>query len=163
MKALLIQFWRARAPRERLVLGGGTALLLLALGYAYGWLPMQRDAAQMRKELPQLRVQARQLQQDAAEVARLRAQPAVARAVSSLTAAVEQRAVAGGLREHFESITAQDPRHVRVVLPQVALDEWVVWLGNLQANDGIRVESTRIEASDTAGVVKVEAVLAGAG
>jgi len=163
MKALLIQFWRARAPRERLVLGGGTALLLLALGYAYGWLPMQRDAAQMRKELPQLRVQARQLQQDAAEVARLRAQPAVARAVSSLTAAVEQRAVASGLRERIESITAQDARHVRVVLPQVGLDDWAAWLGELQANDGIRVESARIEASDTAGVVKVEAVLAGAG
>ena len=32
MKALLIQFWRTRAPRERLVLGGGSALLVLALG-----------------------------------------------------------------------------------------------------------------------------------
>jgi general secretion pathway protein M len=163
MKALLIQFWRARAPRERLVLGGGAALLVLALGYAYGWLPMQRDAAQMRKELPQLRVQARQLQQDAAEVVRLRAQTVVARTVDSLTSIVEQRAVAGGLRERIESITALDTRHVRVVLPQVAFDAWVAWLGELQANDGIRVESARIEAGDTAGVIKVEAVLAGAG
>lgn len=163
MKALLIQFWRARAPRERLVLGGGAALLVLALGYAYGWLPMQRDAAQMRKELPQLRVQARQLQQDAAEVAQLRAQPVVARTVDSLASIVEQRAVAGGLRERIESIAALDTRHVRVVLPQVAFDTWVAWLGELQANDGIRVESARIEASGTAGVVKVEAVLAGAG
>jgi general secretion pathway protein M len=161
MKALLLQFWRARAPRERLVLGGGAALLLLALGYAYGWLPMQRDAALMRKELPQLRVQARQLQQDGAEVVRLRAQPAVARSVESLTSVIEQRAVAGGLRERIESITAPDARHVRVVLPKVALDDWVVWLGELQAKDGMRVESAHIVAGDAPGVVRVEAVLAG--
>ena len=161
MKAQLIQFWRARAPRERLVLGGGAALLVLALGYAYGWLPMQRDAAQMRKELPQLRVQARQLQQDAAEVARLRAQPEVARTVDSLASIVEQRAVAGGLRERIESIAVQDARHVRLVLPRVALDDWIVWLGVLQAKDGVRVESAHIVAGDAAGVVRVEAVLTG--
>lgn len=161
MKAQLIQFWRARAPRERLVLGGGAALLVLALGYAYGWLPMQRDAAQMRKELPQLRVQARQLQQDAAEVARLRAQPVVARTIDRLASIVEQRAVAGGLRERIESVTAQDPRHVRLVLPRVALDDWIVWLGELQAKDGVRVGSAHIVAGDAAGVVRVEAVLTG--
>ena len=161
MKAQLIQFWRARAPRERLVLGGGAALLALALGYAYGWLPMQRDAAQIRKELPQLRVQARQLQQDAAEVARLRVQPEVARTVDSLASVVEQRAVAGGLRERIESIAVQDARHVRLVLPRVALDDWIVWLGALQAKDGVRVESAHIVAGDAAGVVRVEAVLTG--
>lgn len=161
MKAQLIQFWRARAPRERLVLGGGAALLALALGYAYGWLPMQRDAAQIRKELPQLRVQARQLQQDAAEVARLRVQPEVARTVDSLASVVEQRAVAGGLRERIESITAQDARRVRLVLPQVALDDWIVWLGELQAKDGVRVESAHIVAGDKAGVVRVETELTG--
>jgi general secretion pathway protein M len=163
MKELLIQVWRARAPRERLMLGGGGTLLLLALGYAYGWLPMQRDAAQIRKEMPKLRVQARQLQLDAAEAARLRAQPVVARTLDSLASVVEERAVSGGLRERIESITVQDARHVRVVLPQVAFDEWIAWLGKLQTNDGVRVESARIEAGDTAGVVKVEAILAGAG
>ena len=65
MKDMLMQFWRARAPRERAVLGGGAALLVLALGYAYAWLPMQRDRAQLQQALPQLREQARQLQQDA--------------------------------------------------------------------------------------------------
>jgi general secretion pathway protein M len=161
MKALLIQFWRARAPRERLILGGGAVLLVLALGYAYGWLPMQRDAAQMRKTLPQLRVQAQQMQQDAAEVERLRAQPVVARSVDSLTLAVGQRAIASGLRERIESITAQDARHVRVVLTQVALDEWLAWLGDLQTNDGLRVESAHIVAGDAPGQVRVDAVLVG--
>jgi len=161
MKDLLIQFWRTRAPRERLVLAGGSALLVLALGFAYAWLPMQRDVEQLRQALPQLRVQARQLQQDAQEVVRLKAQPAVIREAGSLVQAVEQRALATGLRERIESITPQDAGHVRVLLPQVAFDTWIVWIGELQASHGVRVESARIEATAAAGMVSVDAVLVG--
>jgi general secretion pathway protein M len=160
MKKQLIQFWRSRAPRERVVLAGGSALLALALGFAYGWLPMQRDAAQLRKALPQLRAQAHQLQQDAAEATRLKARPAGSHG-GSLAAIVEQRATAGGLRERIEAITPQDAGRVRVVLPEVAFDAWIGWLGELQASHGVRVDSTRIDAGDEPGLVKVEAVLAG--
>jgi general secretion pathway protein M len=161
MKDLLIQFWRTRAPRERLVLAGGSALLVLALGFAYAWLPMQRDVEQLRQALPQLRVQARQLQQDAQEVVRLKAQPAVIREAGSLVQAVEQRALATGLRERIESITPQDAGHVRVLLPQVAFDAWIAWIGELQASHGVRVKSARIEATAAAGMVSIDAVLVG--
>ncbi len=161
MKDSLIQFWRSRAPRERFVLAAGSALLLLALGIAYGWLPMQREVAQLQQVLPQLRVQARQLQQDAQEVARLKAQPAVTREAGSLVLAVEQRALATGLRERIESITPQDASHVRVVLPQVAFDAWISWLGELQTSHGVRVESAHIGATDDSGMVSVDAVLVG--
>lgn len=161
MKDQLVQFWRTRAPRERFVLAGGSALLVLALGFAYAWLPMQRDVAQLRQALPQLRAQAGQLQQDAQEVARLKAQPTVIRGTGSLAHAVEQNAVASGLGERIESITPQDAGHVRVLLPQVAFDAWIVWVGELQASHGVRVESARIEATAAAGMVRVDAVLAG--
>jgi general secretion pathway protein M len=160
MKKQLIQFWRSRAPRERVVLAGGSALLVLALGIAYGWLPIQRDAAQLRTALPQLRAQALQLQQDAAEATHLKARPAVSQG-GSLATIIEQRATAGGLREQIESITPQDAGRVRVVLPEVAFDVWIGWLGELQASHGVRVESARIDAGEEPGMVKVEAVLAG--
>lgn len=161
MKDPLIQFWRARAPRERVVLAGGAALLALALAYAYLWLPMERELAQLRQALPQLRVQARQLKQDAQEVGRLKVRPAVVQASGNLARAVEQRAIAGGMRERIESITPHDAGRVRVVLPLVAFDDWVSWVGELQAAQGVRVEWARIEAADAAGMVRVEAVLAG--
>lgn len=161
MKDTLTQFWRTRAPRERLVLAGGSVLLALALGVAYGWLPMQRDVAQLRQAAPQLRVQAWQLQQDAQEIGRLKALPAVSQEAGSLALAVEQRAIAGGMRERIESITPQDAGHVRVVLPRVVFDDWIGWLGELQTGNGVRVESARIEAADDPGMVSVEAVLAG--
>lgn len=156
-----MQVWRARAPRERLVLAGGAALLVLALAYAYAWLPMQRELAQLREALPQLRVQAEQMQRDAEEVARLRARPAASLRGGSVAAAVEQRAAASGLREQIETITPQDAGRVRVVLPRVGFDAWLAWIGDLRAAHGVRVESARIESSGEAGMVRVEAVLAG--
>lgn len=159
MKDSLIQFWRSRAPRERFTLAAGSVLLVLALGFAYGWLPMQREVAQLKQALPQLRVQAQQLQQDAQEVARLKTQPAVVREAGSLVLTVEQRAQAMGLRERIESITPQDAGRVRVVLPQVAFDAWISWLGDLQASHGVRVDSARIDATGDPGMVSIDAVL----
>lgn len=163
MKDALMQFWSARAPRERLVLGGGAALLALALGFAYGWLPMQREVSQLRQTLPQLRDQARQLQQDAQEVGRLKAQPAAVREAGSLLQVVEQRALAGGLRERIASIAPQGVGQVRVVLPRVGFDEWLGWLGELQTRHGVRVESARIEAADDPGWVSVDVLLKAGG
>lgn len=161
MKTRLIQFWRARAPRERLVLGGGFALLTIALAFAYGWLPMQREAAQLRTALPQLRAQAEQLQRDAQDAARLRARVAAAPLSGSLATLIEQRAVAGGVREQLQAITAQDAGRVRIVLPKVAFETWIGWIGELQVNHGVRVESVRLDATDEPGMVAAEAVLAG--
>jgi len=160
MKDAWMQFWRARAPRERAVLGGGAALLVLALGYAYAWLPMQRDRAQLMQALPQLREQARQLQLDVQEVARLKALPAATQEAGNLALAIEQRAMASGLRDRIETLAPQDAGHVRVVLPQVAFEAWIDWLGELHASHGVRVESARIDATDEPGMVRVEAVLA---
>lgn len=163
MKDRLVQFWRSRAPRERLILAGGLALLALALFYAYAWLPIQRELAQLRQTLPQLRLQARKLAQDADQAARLQKQPPPSQAGEPLTAVVAQRALASGLRERIESITPQDAGRVRVILPRVAFNDWISLLGGLQMDHGVRVESTRIEASDEAGMVSVEAVLVGTG
>lgn len=160
MKDALIQFWRVRAPRERLILAGA-AFLVAVLGLAYGWLPLQREAAQLRQTLPQLRAQAGQLQQDAQEAIRLRAQPVARAEAGSLAAAVERRAQDLGLRGQIESITPQEAGRVRVVLPQVAFDAWLGWLGELQTHHGVRVDSAHIEAGEAAGTVRVDAVLAG--
>lgn len=160
MKDALLRFWHARTPRERLVLVAA-ALLILVLAILYAWLPLQRDVAQLRQALPQLRAQAGQLRLQVQEVARLKALPAANREAGDLAAAVEQRALALGLRGQIESITPQHAGGIRVVLPQVSFDAWIDWVGDLQAHHGVRVESAQIEASDVAGAVRIDAVLAG--
>lgn len=160
MKKQALQFWRSRAPRERLVLAGGGALAVLVLGYAYVWLPVSRETAQLRETLPQLRAQARQVQADAAEVGRLRARAKPAVVQQDLAALLDARAKEQGLRERIDSIVPLDAAHVRVSAAAVPFDVWVGWLGELHARYGVRVESTRIVADEEAGVVAVEAVFA---
>lgn len=158
MKKQALQFWRSRAPRERLVLAAGGALAVVALAYAYLWLPVAREAAQLRDSLPELRAQARQVQAGAAEVARLKARVKPAAAQQDLAALLDARAKQRGLRERIDSIVPVDATRVRVAASAVPFDVWVGWLGELQAGYGVRVESTRISSGDEAGVVAVESV-----
>lgn len=162
MSARLVENWRARPASERLMLGGGALLAIVLLAYAYIWLPIQRELDQLRPGLPQLRAQAAQLQRDAAEVDRLRARPAAPASTGSLAALIEQRARAAGLRERIGAITPQDAGRVRVQLPRVGFDAWLGWIGELQTAHGVRIESVDIEATDEVGMVKIDAVLAGA-
>lgn len=157
MKKQALQFWRSRAPRERLVLAAGGALAVVVLAYAYLWLPVAREAAQLRENLPELRAQARQVQAGAAEVERLRARVKPAAAQQDLAALLDARAKQRGLRERIDSIAPTDAARVRVAA-SVPFDAWVGWLGELQAGYGVRVESTRISSGDEAGVVVVESV-----
>jgi general secretion pathway protein M len=158
MKKQALQFWRSRAPRERLVLGAGGALAVLVLGYAYAWLPMAREAAQLRENLPELRAQARQVQAGVAEVNRLKARAKPAAAQQDLVALLDARAKQRGLRERIDSIVPLDANRVRVTASSVPFDVWLGWLGELQAGYGVRVESARIDLGGEPGVVAVEAV-----
>lgn len=161
MKAHWTDFWNARTPRERLILGGGALLLLVLLGYAWLWLPVQRESAQLRAALPALRAQAQQVAADRQTVAALRARPA-APASGDLAARIEALAVAGGLRARIEAIVPLDAQRVRVRLPEVAFDDWIAWLDTAQ-KAGVRVEYAQAEASGGAGAVRAEAVLATGG
>ncbi len=160
MKAQWTDFWNARTPRERRILGGGALLLALLFGYAWLWLPVQRESAQLRAELPGLRGQAQQLAADRQTVAALRAQPVTANS-GNLAARVESLAQAGGVRARIEAIVPLDAQRVRIRLPEVAFADWIGWLDTLQ-RAGVRVEYARVEAG-AHGAVSVEAVLAAGG
>lgn len=160
MKTQPADFWNARTPRERRILGSGVLALALLLGYAWLWLPVQRESAQLRADLPALAMQAQQVAAGRQVVAALRTRSAPSSA-GDLAARVEDLAVAGGLRARIEAIVPLDAQRVRVRLPEVAFDDWIVWLDTLQ-KAGVRVEYARAEASGV-GAVRAEAVLAAGG
>lgn len=157
MKAQLLDFWHARTTRERRILGGGALLLIVLFGYAWLWLPVQRERAQLHQDLPALRVQALQVAADRQAVAALRAQPA-APAGGDLASRVDGLAVAGGLRARIDAIVPLDAQQVRVRFTDVPFDEWVAWLDTVQ-KAGVRVEHARAEASGEPGMVRAETVL----
>lgn len=157
MKAKLRDFWLSRAPRERVVM----AILAVVAGVAsYIWLVQTADQAQtrLRTSVPALRVQAAQLEQQAAELERLRAAPAISTSQTDLRTLVQEQADAAGLSHALLRIDAPEANQVVVVFGAVPFAEWLDWIAGLRTQH-VRLDTCRIEALSTPGLVSVTANL----
>jgi len=124
----------------------------------YLWLVQsaQRARTQLDASLSVLRAQAIRLDQDATELERVRAMPVPAAAQTDLRTLIQARAEAAGLARALVRIDATDANQVQVVFGAVAFAEWLAWVAGLQA-ERIRLDTGRIEALSTAGMVGVTA------
>jgi len=155
MRARLRKIWESRSPRDRvliMILAGVVALVL------YLWLMQsaQRARAQLGGSLSVLRTQAARLDLDAAELERVRALPVPPAAQTELRTLVQTRAEAAGLARALVRIDAPDANQVQVVFGAVSFADWLAWVASLQA-ERIRLDTGRIEALSTAGMVGVTA------
>ena len=153
----LWQLWQARAPHERLaimVLASAIALLL------YLWLLQSAGSArrQLASSLASLQAQSGRLDRDAAELQRLRALPPAAPAQGDLRSLVQAQAGAAGLARALQRIDGTDANQLQVVFGAVAFSDWLAWVATLQAQH-VRLDSCRIEALSTPGLVSVTATL----
>ena len=155
MRARLRTIWESRAPRDRVLIAILAAVVAAMLCL---WLAQsaQRARTQLGASLPVLRAQANRLDQDATEVERVRARPAPPAAQSDLRTLVQARAESAGLSRAMVRIDAPDPNQVQVVFGAVAFAEWLPWVASLQA-ERIRMDTARIEALSTAGMVGITA------
>ena len=162
MKERFQQFWMRTSLRERWLIGGGFGLLLVVLLVFYVWQPVVRDRQKLRANLPQLRANAEQMRLSAAEVARLKAQPAsVSLPNGGIRGAVENSAAAFKLRDSISNVSEEGEGRINISMATVPFDDWVRWLGHLQEQYRIRLESCRVEALPQPGMVSIKAVLAG--
>lgn len=158
MKARWLEFWAARSPRDRVVI----AVLAAVIGAAlYLWLVQSayRARIQLDASVTALRAQAARLGLDATELERVRALPAPPAAQTDLRALVQARAETAGLARALLRIDAPDAHQVQVVFGAVAFADWLAWVANLQG-EHIRLDTARIEALSTPGMVGVTATLA---
>lgn len=162
MKERFQQFWMQASPRERWLVGGGFGLLLIVLLVFYVWQPIVRDRQKLRANLPQLRINAEQMRLNAAEVVRLKTLPSSASLPNGgIRGAVEKSAVAFKLRDSMGQISMEGDGRISISMATVTFDNWVRWLGHLQEQYRIRLESCRVEALPQPGMVRIKAVLAG--
>jgi general secretion pathway protein M len=157
MKAWLVRMWASRSPRDRVVI----AILAAVVGAAlYLWLTQSatRARTQLGASLTELRAQAISLNLDATELDRVRAIPAPATSQTDLRTLVQARADAAGLARALLRIDAPDANQVQVVFGAVPFPEWLAWIASLQV-EHIRLDTGRIEALSTPGMVGVTATL----
>lgn len=153
MRQRLEQAWRERTPRERRIIAAGAALLAAAFAYGWLWLPVARERDRLAAEVPQMRSQLQQLRSDAAEIERLRA--GLKSAPADLKAVLEARP-----GPKASALAAEGGGRVRATFAKVRADDWLAWIGALQTEHGIRIETARVEPLDEPNMVKVTAVLA---
>lgn len=157
MRAHLRKAWESRAPRERTVIAIMAAVLATAL---YVWLVQSGGRAHQRlsTSVPTLRAQAVRLEQQAAEFERLRAAPTTPVSQTDLLALVQAQVGAAGLSRELVKIEALDTNQVVVVFGAVAFADWLNWVAGLKTQQ-VRLDTCRIEALSTPGMVSVTATL----
>ena len=158
MKARLRKLWESRSPRDRMIIAALAVVVGLLL-----YLSLVQSAYRARNQLGAsvsvLRTQALRLDADANELTRVRAAPAVPAPQTDLRAQVQTQAGAAGLARALLRLDAKDADQVQVVFGSVAFADWLAWVATLQAQR-IRLDTSRIEALSTPGLVSVTATFA---
>lgn len=150
----LVEWYASLADSERrtVLYGGIVALLLLVVGGVWK-LGAAVDAADSRVENKRTDLAWMQ-----AVAPRLRAMPA-ARPNESLPLLVERTAGESGLAGALSGTDPAGQGAVRVRLQGAPFDAMVVWLGRLQQDQGIVVESANVDATEDEGLVNASLVL----
>lgn len=158
MKQQILKWWESRSPRDRVVIAALGALVAVVL-YFVLIQSAYRARTQLGASVATLRAQALRLEQDATELARVRAVRAPPAAQSDLRTQVQALIAGAGLSGGLLRIEATDANHVQVVFGSIAFAEWLQWVTALQSQL-IRLETGRVEALSTPGMVGVSATFA---
>lgn len=155
MKVQLRKLWESRSPRDRVVIAVLAAVVSAVL---YVWLVQAADRARARlsSSVNVLRTQATRLELDATELVRVRAAPVPPAPQTDLRTQVQTQATAAGLAGALLRIDVVDANQVRAVFGSIAFADWLAWVAALQAQH-IRLDTGRIEALSTPGLVSVTA------
>jgi general secretion pathway protein M len=156
MKAIAAA-WRVRTRSERAVLAVLVAIAAIVL-YVIAFAEVEGRRQKLSSRVNMLSVQAAALERDAAEIERLRNAARAAPAAGDLRTAIEAQARASGVSRNVVRLDSKSADAIEAVLAPVAFGDWLAWVSALQ-RQGIRVETCRIEALATPGLVNVTATL----
>lgn len=138
--------------RKTLLALAGVAIVILLIAFA--WLPLERSRARLNAELPAMRTSIAVLERNAEEARRLRSLVPAPSARNEPLASVAT--AAGGKPVPGAQIAILDARTLVVSGGDVAFGALLEWLQAVQAAQGLRVETARIEALPAPGRVRAE-------
>lgn len=157
----LLQRWRAMAPRERRMVGGGAAVLVLALIYLVLVEPAWKGRREIARDLPALRAQVAQMDALAAEAGRLAGAPAGTDSPAQLRERIEQSALSAGLSPRTQVQLVGERIEVRA--KEVAFAQLTEWLDVVLRETRVRVIDVSIVRELAPGLVSARVALEGPG
>jgi len=148
--------------RERMLVMGGSALLVVFLLLVLVWLPVRAGYSNLKASVAEQRETAAWMQRSAQQLAGLKRSGGTDSAGlggRSLLAVTDSTARAGGLGAELKRVEPEGRDSVRVWLDGAAFDVLVKWLATLSSTHGIQVDSATFERSDVAGRVDARLTL----
>ncbi|MEH6564824.1 MAG: type II secretion system protein M [Halopseudomonas sp.] len=147
-------WWAGLAPRERVILLGGSAFLLVLAVWVGIWEPLIAGRAELRQEVRTLsaeRLWMEQVVDDVRRRARVQ-QGSSTGAGGSVLTLVEVSANAAGLKSALSRVQPEG-EGARLSFDQVGMDALLVWLADLEQRQGLRVAQLALDVSETSGMV----------
>ena len=155
-------FWKARQPRERWLLAGAAALVVVVMPYVAVWEPLAERRAELDSEVDELRQDLAWMRGAAEEIEALEGEGAAAAEPvtdeESLLSLVDRGAQQAGLDDHLSRVQPEGDGTLRVWMDGAPFDDVMAWLGRLQRS-GVAIEAMRVERTDQEGVVDVRLTL----
>lgn len=144
---LLKAWWNGHQPRERLILGVGGVLLIIAIFFVAIWEPLHKARQNGESALEQSRKMATRLEAIALEVERSRGVGGATAANRnlSLLAAVDQASKLPDLGKAPSRIQPEGEKEVKVWFEDVSFNALVQWIQILQTQYGLNVSAAEIE------------------
>lgn len=147
------------APRERILLLGAAAVVMITVLFLLVWEPLVHRHEQRLTQLAAERAVANRLEVMRAELGTSsNGRPAVNRSIS-LLAAVDQAVRSGSLGTTPSRLQPEGDREVRVWLENAVFDNVLRWVDELDARHGIMVSTMDIERTPASGRVNARLTL----
>ena len=152
-------FWAERVTRERAMLLGGGAGLLVAIIFLLLVEPAYSGIGRLQRSLPQQRAGAAELDALLSEVKTMRARPQVASvSAADVRAAVDASLARAGIKA--SRIVPISDGDLQLTFSDVPFASWAPWLASIERELGARATAVTVTARDkTPGNVDVELAL----
>ncbi len=157
----MMVWWAGLAPRERVILSVGLAVLAVMMLWLMVWEPVAKARADLRAEVATLSAELGWMEQVADRVRRRALQgsdTAAAAPGGSVLTLVEVAANASGIKANIERVQPEG-QGARLWFDQVGFDRLIVWLGQLEQRHGLKVSQLAVDARGESGMVSARVLV----
>lgn len=157
-------WWETLSARERGLIAGGMAIVLVLLIYALVWEPFRASDRRLRQSVAEQRADLAWMRQAAQEVKRLSAtgKGSTAPDGRSLLTLVDQTARAAGLGAALKRIAPQGEDKLSAQLDAAEFDKLIPWLGVMERQHQLTIVNLSVDRAGAAGLVNARVILQGA-
>lgn len=152
-------WWRNLQLRERSLLTAGAAALLLLIGYFQIWEPLKAQSGQLRVLVTEQQELLAWMQQAVRRVEALRGGGPAMSAGGGSVLTVATQTGRKALGDTVKRVEERRRGGVNVWFENAAFDDLVRWLGRLEQQHGIEVESISVDAQKQKGRVSGQLAL----